>query len=284
MADISDSAQFVGRLHLLLLHLPIGFLLLLAALELVACLPGLKGANASAGYILALAVPVSWLTVLCGWQLARTGGYDEHLLFWHRWLGVATAALVLVTAVCHRFRATPAYRLSLLVTVGVLVAASHYGGSITHGRDFLTRHAPAPFRHVFGGASASAPAAKGDAADLSAYTAVVQPILDRTCVSCHSAEKPKGKLRLDSFDGLMAGGAGGPSVQPGRSADSALIQRILLPLEHDDHMPPEGKPQPTEEEIALLRWWIDAGADGQKTVAELDPRPDIRRLIEARGR
>jgi uncharacterized membrane protein/mono/diheme cytochrome c family protein len=281
MADISDTAQFVGRLHLLLLHLPIGFLLLLAALELVACLPGLRNANASAGFILALAVPASLLTAFCGWQLARTGGYDEQLLFWHRWLGVAAAGLVLITAAGYRFRATIAYRLTLLATVVVLTIASHYGGSITHGKDFLTRHAPAPLKRLFGGGAA---AETGGATAPSAYAAVVQPILDRTCVACHSAEKPKGKLRLDSFVALLAGGAGGAVVQPGRSAESELIKRLLLPLDHDDHMPPEGKPQPTPEEIALLRWWIDAGADGVKTVAELNPNPDIARLIEARSR
>jgi hypothetical protein len=284
MADLNESALFVGRFHIVLLHLPIGFLLLLAALELVARLPGLKSANASAGYILALTVPASLATVACGWLLAAGGDYDPELLFWHRWLGVATAALSIVTAILHRLAAGSAYRLSLLVTVAVLMVSSHYGGSITHGKDFLTRYAPASVRPLLGGKSAGGQPAAAVANASPAYATVVQPILDRTCVSCHSAEKPKGKLRLDSFAAVLAGGAGGPSVKAGQSADSPLIQRILLPLEHDDHMPPEGKPQPTEDEVALLRWWIDAGADGTKTVAELNPNPDVSRLIQAQAK
>lgn len=284
MADITDQALFVGRFHIVLLHLPIGFLLLLAVLEIVARLPGLKSANASAGYILALTVPVSLATVACGWLLASGGEYDPELLFWHRWLGVAAAALSIVTAVLHRLAAGFAYRLCLFATVAVLMVASHYGGSITHGKDFLTRYAPASVRPLLGdtGAAEVPGGQSAGAAQRPAYATVVQPILDRTCVACHGADKAKGKLRLDSFEALLQGGAAGPVVEVGKtSAESELIKRILLPLEHDDHMPPEGKPQPTGDEVTLLRWWIDAGASGTQTATELKPSPEILRLIPA---
>ena len=42
----------------------------------------------------------------------------------------------------------------------------------------------------------------------------------------------------------------------------------------EDHMPPEGKPQPTADDIALLQWWIDSGAQADKTLAELNRRLD----------
>jgi YHS domain-containing protein len=47
-------------------------------------------------------------------------------------------------------------------------------------------------------------------------------------------------------------------------------------------MPPEGKPQPTKEEIALLQWWIDLGAPGDKKVAELKPNASIKRILGTR--
>lgn len=284
MADTADPVLFVGRLHIVLLHLPIGFLFLLAALELVARLPGLKSANASAGYILALTVPASVATVVCGWLLAQGGDYDAELLFWHRWLGVAAAALNIVTAILHRLGAGWAYHLSLFATVAVLALASHNGGSITHGRDFLTRYAPWSARALPGG-TPDAPGGQAVAAsERPAYATVVQPILDRTCVSCHSEDKAKGKLRLDSFEALQHGGAGGPVVETGQAADSELIKRIRLPLDDDDHMPPEGKPQPTADEVTLLTWWIDAGASGTQTMAELKPSPEILKLIPAVAR
>jgi hypothetical protein len=46
-------------------------------------------------------------------------------------------------------------------------------------------------------------------------------------------------------------------------------------------MPPAGKPQLTTNEIALLKWWIDAGAAETKTVAELQPPREILQILAA---
>ncbi|MDE3147836.1 MAG: hypothetical protein KGL37_00070, partial [Acidobacteriota bacterium] len=73
-------ALFFGRLHPLLVHLPIGLILLLAVLELLARFPRFKHANANSGIILALAIPATLVTVLCGWLLSLGGGYQQHLL------------------------------------------------------------------------------------------------------------------------------------------------------------------------------------------------------------
>ena len=60
-----------------------------------------------------------------------------------------------------------------------------------------------------------------------------------------------------------------------------MIYRLLLPLNDEDHMPPQGKPQPTLAEIAALQWWIDCGAPGDKTVGDLKPGPEIQRILGA---
>lgn len=283
MTESSNLGLFLGRFHIVLLHLPIGFLLLLAALELAARLPRFRNANASAGYILALAAPASVLTAACGWLLAGAGGYDDQLLFWHRWLGVGTAVLCLVAAGLWRRGNAAAYRLVLFATVPVLTAASHFGGSLTHGKDFLTRYAPGPLRSSAGGAAAETrpSGAAGGGLDQPVLAAVIRPILDRTCVPCHGPEKTKGKLRLDSLEAMLKGGDAGPAVAPGRPSESLLLQRVLLPLDHDDHMPPEGKPQPTADELTLLRWWIEVGAPADRKVAELNPPAEIQQLIRA---
>ena len=92
MTPPSDTLLLFGRFHPLLVHLPIGLIVLLAFLELLACWPRLKKANASAGAILALAVPASIVTAVCGWLLSLGGGYDDRLLQWHKWTGIAVAA------------------------------------------------------------------------------------------------------------------------------------------------------------------------------------------------
>ena len=79
----------------------------------------------------------------------------------------------------------------------------------------------------------------------------------------------------------MKGSENGAVIVPGNASESEIIKRVSLPMDHDDHMPPDGKPQPTTDELALLSWWVDAGAPADKTVAELNPPEDILRLIGA---
>ena len=66
---------------------------------------------------------------------------------------------------------------------------------------------------------------------------------------------------MHTFADLMKNGdSGEATVVAGKSAESLIIKRALLPLEEDEHMPPSNKDQLTEKELAVLRWWIDAGA------------------------
>ena len=124
-------------------------------------------------------------------------------------------------------------------------------------------------------------AAVATASDNSAFANCILPVLKNNCVSCHGPQKSKGGLRLDSYAALMQGGDDGPAIKPGDAAHSDLLQRLAIPAEDDDHMPPAGKPQPTPEEITLLKWWVDAGASATKTIAELQPSADILKAINA---
>ena len=68
---------------------------------------------------------------------------------------------------------------------------------------------------------------------------------------------------------LLKGGKNGV-LWDNTSADlGLLLRRIHLPLEEKKHMPPQGKPQLTDDEIVILRHWIQKGADFKMRVAEL---------------
>ena len=83
------------------------------------------------------------------------------------------------------------------------------------------------------------------------------PILEARCTRCHGEKKQRGDLALHTEAGALAGGEyEGPSVVFGDPDASPLITRIRLPLDHEDHMPPENKPQPTALEVAWLEAWI----------------------------
>ena len=96
------------------------------------------------------------------------------------------------------------------------------------------------------------------------YEKDVKPIFEKSCVKCHGAEKPKGKLRLDSLEGTLKGGVDGKVVVPGASTKSILIHNIARVGNEDEWMPPpdnKNKIKPlTNEEIGLIRAWIDQGA------------------------
>lgn len=99
--------------------------------------------------------------------------------------------------------------------------------------------------------------------DDSAFGGLIQPILAGKCAGCHGAEKQKGKLAVHTFEALMKGGKDGKTVVAGKSAESTIFKRISLPADDDDHMPPKDKDQLSKKDIALLKWWIDSGADGK---------------------
>jgi cytochrome c553 len=101
------------------------------------------------------------------------------------------------------------------------------------------------------------------------FEKAVRPILVEQCVRCHGPEKQKGKLRLDSRAALLAGGASGPTVVPGKPADSLLIKAI----HYDDspRMPPKGKLDAGQ--IAVLTTWIERGAFWPETDARVRVTP-----------
>ena len=92
------------------------------------------------------------------------------------------------------------------------------------------------------------------------YQDHVRPIFADRCLTCHNPDKAKGELLLTTPEGIMKGGEYGEVIVAGKPDESELLVRCLLPLDDEDHMPPEDKPQPTAEELEKLRAWIAAGA------------------------
>src|SRR5690606_3413926 len=112
------------------------------------------------------------------------------------------------------------------------------------------------------------------------YDHVVQPLLTKYCVDCHGAEKQKGKLRLDSLAELLKGGESGAALVAGDAGKSPIVQRALLPLSDDEHMPPEDKPQVQPEELGIIQFWIERGASPTLRVKDALPPASTRALLE----
>ena len=104
----------------------------------------------------------------------------------------------------------------------------------------------------------------------------IKPLLERSCAACHSGEKPRGLFRIDSRDAILKGGASGTAaVVSGHSEKSPLIDYVSSQVP-DSEMPPravrERFPALSPDQVALLRAWIDQGAEWPMGVLLTSPR------------
>ncbi|HRX79368.1 MAG TPA: PSD1 and planctomycete cytochrome C domain-containing protein [Pirellulaceae bacterium] len=99
----------------------------------------------------------------------------------------------------------------------------------------------------------------------------VYPLLKARCFECHSGAKPDSGYRLDVHREFFGYSSGEVLVEPGRSRYSRLIEVISAPSE-EDRMPPDGAEPLSDEQIAMLRAWIDQGL---KWDDELLPAPKV---------
>ena len=84
---------------------------------------------------------------------------------------------------------------------------------------------------------------------------------------------------MDTYELLVKGGKEDPGLQPGKAAESQIIIRMDLPESDEEHMPPEGKPDIEDQEVAVIKWWIDNGADPKKTLADFEVPAAIKEAL-----
>jgi hypothetical protein len=109
----------------------------------------------------------------------------------------------------------------------------------------------------------------------------IKPLLERSCASCHRGEKPRGLFRIDSRDAILKGGASGEAaIVPGHSEESPLVAYVSGRVP-DFEMPPKAQqkrfPALRTDDVALLRAWIDQGAEWPKDVLLSTPQIEKRR-------
>lgn len=258
--------DLVGKLHPLIVHLPIGILLLNVGLIFITRTEKYAAAKSILPLTLLLGAGSAVAACITGLLLSQNGDYNEVTLNYHKWLGIAVAGLSLGM---YYFKQQENRAIAITLAV-LLTITGHFGGTLTHGENYLTLNA-----------SETVEIAKfsGDIQTALIYNDLAQPILQEKCVSCHNANKQKGKLRLDEPDFIIKGGKNGAVVVAGKAEESELIKRLLLELNAEHHMPPKGKPQPTEQEIELLKWWIAEGCSFDKKVSEIPHNEAIKKVL-----
>lgn len=274
-----------GRFHPVLNHLPIGLLVGLLAIEIVAAAiasPLPRRVITGLVWITAISAVVS---ALSGYVLSQESQYGGETITAHLRLGLAIAGLSVVLAVVHlrasegtRGTALKAYRTLLVVAVLLLLPTGHLGGTITHGEGFLT----GPL-HAGDTVEAAERVAKRTGAESETrpeYARDVAPIFADRCSACHGTTKRKSGLSLANRESILVGGEDGPVLAAGNVDESEMIRRLRLPFHDEHHMPPNTKPQPTAAEIDVIAQWIAGGAlfEGDAAV-EAAPAPSVAATI-----
>ncbi len=281
-ASMPDMAKWMGQFHPLLLHLPIGIFILVLLQEISSCLRGTCRNETGVGLPLALGVWSSIGAVICGYMLWFNGdGAYGDLGERHLWGGTIFAAAVILVAILKKWTVVSgwnpmAYKLPLLLSVGIMFFTSHDGGTMTHGEGFITKYGPFDKKRGNGedGTDPTKPVAAPEV-----YANVIQPIFENKCVQCHKTGKMKGKYNMETYDLLVKGGKEGAGVVPGDIEGSNIIVRMELPVDDEEHMPPEGKTDITDDELAVIRWWVESGASPDQKVSEAEMPAEIEAIV-----
>ncbi|WP_395751329.1 c-type cytochrome domain-containing protein [Prosthecobacter sp.] len=106
------------------------------------------------------------------------------------------------------------------------------------------------------------------------------PTITKKCMDCHKASQvvngqkkdPKAGLRLDASWAILKGSENGPVLTPGAPDKSGIYESVMLPKDDDGHMPSKGEDL-TKDEIALLKKWIEEGANFGGWIGSVEGMP-----------
>ncbi|WPR76403.1 c-type cytochrome domain-containing protein [Algoriphagus sp. NG3] len=261
-----------GRFHPILVHLPIGFLVFGVILIFWA---GKKYSIYSPIIQLAFLLGgiSAGLASISGFLQFQYEGYGWDTVKFHLILGIFTTVLSFGFWYYLKKSAVSPLRLKIkgAMLLAILTLTGHLGGNITHGENYFTEVLPPELQAFLGGEASSnepleLPADNWEEVEF--FTGAIQPILDQNCKSCHNPKKLKGELDLSSFKAILKGGEDGAILENGNAEGSSLFARLILPQDHEDHMPPKDKRQPRKEEIELIRAWIASGSSEHAKLGE----------------
>ena len=267
--------QVTGRMHPLVLHFPLVLLFLGIFLEWLTSKkefnhPATRKITVYIFYLFAIGAATA---ALFGFFLYKEGSYQGEEMGVHKWMGTAVSLLAVVI-LWVRESGSWMYYGTLTLSAIALTLAGHQGAEVTHGNGFLTE----PIRKHF--LATSIQVEHVDSAVV--FRDVIQPILNEKCLNCHNTNKAKNDLILSDYESLVQGGDDPHALVAGNAGASLVYKYITLPIDDSLHMPPKEKLQLDPEEIKLIGWWINSGANPQEKYVNYSKVDSIHPLMLSR--
>jgi uncharacterized membrane protein len=280
LAGIEEWMVLLGRTHPLIVHLPIGILFIAFLLECLGRFQNFANLRPVLPFLWGCAAFTSVIAAIAGYILSTEGGFEDELLTIHQWLGILVTILTVILfilSMMSKNRKSQSTLALAIISFLLIAATGHFGGTLTHGEDYLNE----ALFSALGVADSDTVIMRerrkiADINEAVVYADLIEPVLQEKCYSCHDQRKQKGKLRLDQYHFILAGGKSGSTLVPGNADESELYKRLLLPDDDKKKMPPRGKKKLTKEEIAMIHWWIqEAKAAADRKVSEVRKPTDI---------
>ena len=276
---------FLGRFHPLIVHLPIGFLLLAGLFFFLSRIERFSHLLKSLPVILFLGSLSAIAAAFIGWLLSSEGGYVANTIFWHKWLGIGVAILSILLFIWSvrkenlGFNPRNLLASSSIVLVLVLISITgHLGGNLTHGEQYLFVHAPEVIQQVML-SEKEALEFPEQPDSIRLYQHLIAPVLERKCASCHGETDQKGGLRVTPREQLLEGGEDGEVLLSGNANASTLFQRVTMDPSSLKFMPPKGDPM-SYVEVKLLEYWINSGMSFDQHITDEEIPEEIKELME----
>ncbi|MEQ6119606.1 DUF1549 domain-containing protein [Reichenbachiella sp. MALMAid0571] len=277
--------QFLGRLHPLAVHFPIGLLVVALFLECLTIGGKRVGLREGINWMVYMGALFAVMATILGLLLRTFDDYTGDLVQTHQYLGIATAvfsaitSLFLMKTLQGKLANYFLYRAALVVTVVSLTVTGHLGANLTHGEDFLTGVLPGNTDTYDNENTTLLLAQLTQLDSLSEIeqdklNLEVRAIFAHNCYQCHSENKKKGDLVLENKRGVFQGGESGPVIVAGKPEESEIYKRITLSPNHDDVMPKKGKVLKSNE-IALIKLWIKNGAHWSDKALKVFPEAPL---------
>jgi uncharacterized membrane protein len=278
----SDASLFIGRFHPLIVHLPIGFLLLAIVFYFISFSDRFSNLKNSIVYILLFGAISALMSVVVGLLLASKGGYNEEVLSWHKWLAIA---LVIISFSLWAWfiwgNRNTIITASLMSTVLLLITVTgHLGGTLTHGERYVFEYAPDFIRNQFlvnnGIVIDELPQ---DSDSILLYNDLIRPVFDQKCISCHNNNNKSGGLNLIHLDSLLKGSDNGDVVISGNVLKSEIFKRVTMNPNDRKFMPPNGIPLSYTETL-LIQEWINKGLDTTLVISDDNLSSEVKSRIQ----